>query len=114
MGGLPARCGHGSTELPRVPETCGPGHLDGWHGVVRDASLFEYVDSRNTLCRAAFEIVALAAGRLGALSLAAQSIIMTADQSTSSQSGHRVRTSRLIMLSFSSEHHTVWHRLVLV
>ena len=31
--------------------------------------------------RAAFEIVALAAGRLGSLSLAAQSIIMTADQS---------------------------------
>lgn len=34
-----------------------------------------------TACRAAFEIVALAAGRLGALPLAAQSIIMTADQS---------------------------------
>lgn len=31
--------------------------------------------------RAAFEIVALAAGRLGALSLAAQSVIMTTDQS---------------------------------
>ena len=31
--------------------------------------------------RAAFEIVALAAGKLGALPLAAQSIIMTADQS---------------------------------
>jgi multidrug resistance protein, MATE family len=34
----------------------------------------------NTRRRAAFEIVALAAGRLGALPLAAQSIIMTADQ----------------------------------
>lgn len=33
------------------------------------------------VCRAAFEIVALAAGRLGSLPLAAQSIIMTADQS---------------------------------
>ena len=33
------------------------------------------------LHRAAFEIVALAAGRLGALPLTAQSIIMTADQS---------------------------------
>lgn len=30
--------------------------------------------------RAAFEIVALAAGRLGALPLAAQSVIMTTDQ----------------------------------
>ena len=33
------------------------------------------------LCRAAFEIVALAAGRLGELPLAAQSVIMTTDQS---------------------------------
>jgi MATE family multidrug resistance protein len=32
-------------------------------------------------CRAAFEIVALAAGRLGELPLAAQSVIMTTDQS---------------------------------
>jgi hypothetical protein len=32
--------------------------------------------------RAAFEIVALAAGRLGELPLAAQSVIMTLDQST--------------------------------
>lgn len=31
--------------------------------------------------RAAFEIVALAAGRLGSLPLAAQSVIMTTDQS---------------------------------
>lgn len=36
------------------------------------------------LNRAAFEIVALAAGRLGAIPLAAQSIIMTTDQSESS------------------------------
>lgn len=34
------------------------------------------------LCRAAFEIVALAAGRLGSLSLSAQSVIMTTDQGT--------------------------------
>ena len=33
------------------------------------------------LFRAAFEIVALAAGRLGELPLAAQSVIMTTDQS---------------------------------
>ena len=33
------------------------------------------------VCRAAFEIVALAAGRLGETPLAAQSIIMTTDQS---------------------------------
>lgn len=33
------------------------------------------------LTRAAFEIVALAAGRLGAVPLAAQSVIMTTDQS---------------------------------
>jgi hypothetical protein len=31
--------------------------------------------------RAAFEIVALAAGRLGNIALAAQSVIMTSDQS---------------------------------
>jgi len=32
--------------------------------------------------RAAFETVALAAGRLGPISLSAQSVIMTTDQST--------------------------------
>lgn len=38
-----------------------------------------YIDP---ICRrAAFEIVALAAGRLGSLPLAAQSVIMTLDQS---------------------------------
>ena len=35
----------------------------------------------HVVCRAAFEIVALAAGRLGSLPLAAQSVIMTTDQS---------------------------------
>lgn len=38
----------------------------------------------DNVTRAAFEIVALAAGRLGSLSLAAQSVIMTTDQSQSS------------------------------
>ena len=39
--------------------------------------------SQSTILRVAFEIVALAAGYLGELPLAAQSVIMTTDQSQS-------------------------------
>ena len=51
------------------------------------------------LLRAAFEIVALAAGRLGALSLAAQSIIMTADQSMCLFSAEWTFTHSLLVLN---------------
>ena len=46
-------------------------------------SFFSSLVSRTLLftCRAAFEIVALAAARLGSVPLAAQSVIMTTDQS---------------------------------
>ena len=52
------------------------------------------VYERHILCRAAFEIVALAAGRLGSLPLAAQSVIMTTDQSMSAHlAPHHVRST---------------------
>ena len=57
-------------------------------------------------CRAAFEIVALAAGRLGALPLAAQSIIMTADQSKYSAVAYEQRLTYV----YSPEYDTVRHR----
>ncbi|KAJ3551743.1 hypothetical protein NM688_g4529 [Phlebia brevispora] len=52
----------------------------GTEWCVTISTLFMMAPKVSMSIRAAFEIVALAAGRLGALSLAAQSIIMTADQ----------------------------------
>lgn len=46
-----------------------------------DDDLAQRLPAYRRLHRAAFEIVALAAGRLGELALAGQSVIMTTDQS---------------------------------
>ena len=61
--------------------------------------------------RAAFEIVALAAGRLGSLPLAAQSVIMTTDQSECSPHARIRHTHNMLA---SHEHHTFrdWRRRV--
>lgn len=57
--------------------------------------------------RAAFEIVALAAGRLGAISLAAQSVIMTTDQSNTTQT---FDSNAEFNIFCSLEHYSIWHR----
>lgn len=56
--------------------------MHGWHRVVRNFLYISYlISNRLPPFRVAFEIVALAAGKLGELPLAAQAVIMTTDQS---------------------------------
>lgn len=57
---------------------------------------------------AAFEIVALAAGRLGPIPLAAQSVIMTTDQSKYSVIARENQTAHSCFPS--SEHYSIWNR----
>lgn len=57
--------------------------------------------------RAAFEIVALAAGRLGSLPLAAQSVIMTTDQSPCFLTRYFLYSDIDTFLSF--EYNSVWN-----
>jgi hypothetical protein len=98
----------GRAELPHLPSTRSSRHPDVWIRMVRasntllpsslrpppftlsaatssgDAGTHAVIDLFSLTYRIAFEIVALAAARLGPVPLAAQSIIMTADQSVCS------------------------------
>ena len=104
VGRFPAASRTGSAKLRLLSQAGSPRHSNGRIGMVRlDTRPYRYVpgpvsqdpvfhchrcSSNCFLCRVAFEIVALAAARLGTIPLAAQSVIMSADQSSFFQHIH--------------------------
>ena len=126
MGRSPAPRSPRRTKLYHLSQTRPPGHPDGRNGVVRHPpNLFHFTlppfppepihAISLPFLRAAFEIVALAAARLGNIPRAAQSVIMTTDQSACAFLSIIIITnfrlsSLLFFFSQSSKFHSVRHR----